>query len=93
MTTTADATTSTATRPTSSWPSSPAVDPHHRLERHLGGVSHVDMCARSGTPALVGARPEPSDLSRDGASPKILSSHYLGNIGWWSAPRPFSIAR
>jgi len=23
--------------------------------RHLGGMSHVDMCAGSGTPALVGA--------------------------------------
>jgi hypothetical protein len=31
-----------------------------RAERHLGGMSHVAMCAGSRTPALVGPRPEPS---------------------------------
>jgi hypothetical protein len=25
--------------------------------RHIGGMPHVDMCARSGTPALVGCAP------------------------------------
>jgi hypothetical protein len=33
--------------------------PDFALQHHLGGMSHVDMCERSGTPALVGARPEP----------------------------------
>jgi hypothetical protein len=28
-----------------------------RPERHLGGMSHVDMCARSGTPACCGVHP------------------------------------